>query len=144
MTPSPPAVTPSSGVEATGGCGGTPVRDKPPPGWAASANPPDLPLVTANEGNLIGSLFAGRLRAGHPENPSNKILWIVREPRQGASLRLTLRPVQGTAPEVALTRPADSGPGEIYPSIVDVPAPGCWRVTAEWNGNRATLDLLYH
>jgi hypothetical protein len=116
----------------------------PAPDWAASANVPDIPYVTSNENNLVGRLFAGTLRAGRPESPTNKILWVVREPRQGSPLRLTLRPVQGTAPEVTVSEAPDSGPGEIYPSIVDVAAAGCWHVTAEWNGNRATLDLLYH
>jgi hypothetical protein len=44
---------------------------------------------------------------------------------------------------LAVTRPADSRPGEIYPSIVDVPAAGCWTVVAEWSGHRATLELAY-
>jgi hypothetical protein len=32
------------------------------------------------------------------------------------------------------------GPG---PSIVDVPSPGCWRMTLSWSGRRNTLDLVY-
>jgi hypothetical protein len=38
----------------------------------------------------------------------------------------------------SLDQPANSSPGEIYPSILDAPTAGCWHVTAEWNNNRAT------
>ena len=44
---------------------------------------------------------------------------------------------------VTHAEPANSGPGQIYPSIVDAPAAGCWRVQASWNGNTATLELNY-
>lgn len=43
---------------------------------------------------------------------------------------------------ITYTFPADSSPGEIYLSIVDVPTDGCWHVTFEWNGHRADLSLL--
>jgi hypothetical protein len=29
------------------------------------------------------------------------------------------------------------------PSIIDVPAAGCWRLTFSWSGRRDTLDLNY-
>ena len=38
---------------------------------------------------------------------------------------------------------ADSSPGEIYPSIVDVPSPGCWHFTLSWAGHHDEIDLLY-
>jgi hypothetical protein len=115
------------------------------PTWAASARAPGgTPYVLAHEGNLIAVLFAETLLAGpNVTDPSNKILWIAREPRGGSDLRLTLRRADGTGAELTQTEPADSGPGEIYPSGVDVPAPGCWRVRASWNGNTATLELNY-
>ena len=56
---------------------------------------------------------------------------------------LTGRPPAGQAPPVTLDWAADSFPGEIYPSTVDVPVPGCWQFTAEWNGHTATVDLRY-
>jgi hypothetical protein len=93
------------------------------------------------EGNLIG--MVGPLPAGHPGEYANKILWVMREPRRGAALRLTIRPTGRPAPRITVNQPANSSPGEVYPSPVDVPTAGCWHVTAEWNNNRATLDLLY-
>jgi hypothetical protein len=37
--------------------------------------------------------------------------------------------------------PDDASPGEIYPSIVDLPAAGCWRLTLRWSGHAASIDL---
>ena len=47
------------------------------------------------------------------------------------------------APAVELREPANSGPGEIYPSFVDVPLPGCWTFTLRWHGHTDTIDLPY-
>ena len=40
-------------------------------------------------------------------------------------------------------RPANSGPGEIYPDGLDVPTAGCWRFDLRWANGRATVDLEY-
>jgi hypothetical protein len=114
------------------------------PEWASNAGgPTGLRSVVSHEGNLVGYLFADPLRAPAPKDgTNNKILWIVRDPRNGKDLHLTLRPVGG-GPAVTVTETPDSYPGEIYPSIVDVPEAGCWSVRAEWDGHRATLELPY-
>jgi hypothetical protein len=129
--------------QLSSGCGTTPVRSGGIPGWGASAGVPNLPTVMAHEGNLVGAVFGYPLVAPARETGAqNKVLWIVREPRDGSDLVLTLRPAGG-GDAVTVSEPAGSSPGEIYPSIVDVPAPGCWHVVAEWNGHRATLELSY-
>ncbi len=66
----------------------------------------------------------------------------MRDPRDGQPLLLTARPLAG-GPAVNLTFPAGASPGEIYPSSVDVPTPGCWHMTLQWNGHTATIDLPY-
>ncbi|MFS8477395.1 MAG: hypothetical protein FWJ93_00190 [Micromonosporaceae bacterium] len=126
-----------------GGCGQTPLLVGGAPRWAEGA-PDDLPYVMSREGNLVGVLFGHPLRASSgTEGRRNKILWRVREPRNGSDLRLTLHPAAGDGPSVTVTEPAGAGPGEIYPSGVDVPTAGCWSVVAEWDGHRATLELAY-
>jgi len=40
-----------------------------------------------------------------------------------------------------ISRIVQGGPG---PSLVDLPAPGCWRLTLSWWGRRDSLDLKYH
>jgi len=39
--------------------------------------PADLPYVLAVPQTAAGFIFGYPLRAGHPVNPSNKILWVV-------------------------------------------------------------------
>ena len=127
-----------------GGCGRTSVLRGALPSWAVDAGPAGVPYVLSAEGNLVGVLFGAPLVAGtRTDGKANKVLWIVREPRDGSPLRLTGQPATGGTPTVTVDRAADSYPGEIYPSTVDVPVPGCWRFTAEWNGHTATVDLQY-
>jgi hypothetical protein len=39
-----------------------------------------------------------------------------------------------------VTRKVSGGPG---PSIVNLPSPGCWRLTLRWSGRADSLDLSY-
>jgi hypothetical protein len=128
-----------------GGCGSTPVLYGAYPDWIADAGlSAGMRYVMSHEGNLVGVLFANPLAAPPMPDPGphNKILWISKVPRDGNPLRLTLTPSGGGRP-VTVEQPANSSPGEIYPSIVDVPKAGCWTVSAEWGTNRATLELTY-
>lgn len=128
-----------------GGCGITPLYRGASPAWTANADPPSfLPHVFTAKHQAVGYLFGYPLRAGHPTDPTNKILWVVRQPRDGSDLVLSAHPVRRPAPVVRVSEPDDSSPGEIYPSIVDVPKAGCWAFTLRWHGNTDTLDLLYH
>ncbi len=79
-----------------------------------------------------------------PAGETDKILWVVREPRNGDPLVVTGHPVGATAPVVSKTFSDDgSGPGEIYPVYLPVPAAGCWHLTLQWGSNTAHIDLLY-
>jgi len=109
-----------------------------------SAHPPSgVPYALSQHGNVAAILFGNPLRSGHPTGHSNKILWIVREPRNGQPLHVTARALHLASPAVRVVDAADSSPGEIYPSILDVPTRGCWHLMLQWGGNRATLDLRY-
>ena len=114
------------------------------PDWTATASPGPVPYALSHEANLFAGLFGYPLAVGRDASEgTNKILWIAREPREGQPLRLTLRRTDGMGPTVTTVEPPNSGPGEIYPSIVDVPTAGCWRISAEWAGHTATLELAY-
>jgi hypothetical protein len=94
-------------------------------------------------GNVVAALFVHPLRAGRPEDPANKILWIVRQPRRGQPLHIHAQAVGFSARGVTTTWPADASPGEIYPSIDNVPLPGCWRFTLRWAGHTDVVALRY-
>ena len=130
-----------------GGCGQTQLLQGAIPGWLETASghnaPRDVPYVIGTPDAAAGFLFGFPLRAGHPQNPSNKILWVVRTPRQGSKLQIDGHPLGAEQPAVHESQPANSGPGEIYPDGVDVPVPGCWHFTLRWATGEAAVDLDY-
>ena len=138
---SPPPVP--SAAYVSGGCGATPLLVGPAPRWASSANPPPIRYALAGRGQAAGFLFGYPLMAGNPRPYSDKTLWVVASPRGGMPLELTGHPLHAAGPVVSSTWPADSSPGEIYPSDIEVPAPGCWQFTLSWNGHTDTIDLWY-
>jgi hypothetical protein len=125
------------------------IRNGAPPRWTAAAwadSSPGfrVPYALASGDGAAAFFFARHLRAGHPENPSNKVLWIVRFPRDGHPLEITARLGGNRAKVVRTSWPADSSPGEIYPSGVDLPQPGCWHLELTWGSHRATIDVQVH
>ena len=139
---SAPPTPPPGAHRVAGGCGTTPLYRGAIPRWTPTA-PVGLHYAIATPASAAAFVFGYPLRAGHPEDPSNKILWIVRTPREGKPLVIDGHPLGLSSPTIDLSRPADSGPGEIYPSIVDVPSAGCWHFTLQWATGRAELDLSY-
>ena len=129
------------------GCGVTAVVRGGVPGWLDEAgghnNPTGLRYVIGHPALAAGFLFGNPLRVGHPENPANRILWVVRTPRQGSQLVVDGHPLGATEPQVHLAQPANSSPGEIYPSIVDVPTAGCWQFDLRWAHSHAQVELNY-
>ena len=127
-------------------CGLTPILKGGAPDWAhkleGSQTYQDLvPYVLASPPTAIGFLFGYPLRAGHPQNPSNKILWLVELPPRAGSLDITAHPKGAAAPEFAVGAAfLDSGD---VPSIVDAPQPGCWTLNISWSGHHARVDLNY-
>jgi hypothetical protein len=148
-TPSAPAIgTPSAAATAlTAGCGSTSVVQGGIPSWLDEAgghnNPTSLRYVVAHPPLVAGFLFSDPLRAGHPENPANKILWVVRTPRDGSQLIIDGRPLGAALPRVHEARPADSSPGEIYPDGIDVPTAGCWQFDLSWATSHAQIEPNY-
>jgi hypothetical protein len=130
-----------------GGCGSSQAYQGGVPAWLDTAgahnNPDFLPYVITDPPIAAAFLFANPLRAGHPDNPANKILWVVGQPRNGTDLQIAAHPVGATAPTIHASQPANSSPGDIYPSIVDVPQPGCWHFDLSWAGHAAAVELPY-
>jgi hypothetical protein len=142
MLPSPTA------HPASGGCGSTTVYVGSPPEWLVDAAggagaPSTLPYFSSSPGLIGGFIFGNPLRVGHPNSPTNKILWAVATARKGAPLNIIGHPQVAAIPVVTFSFPDNSSPGEIYPSIVDVPSPGCWAFTLSWGTAQAQVQLAY-
>jgi len=125
----------SSAESVPGGCGATQVYKGGEPDWLTTAgdnnNPKGLPYFITSPATAAGFLFAYPLRAGNGL------------PRDGNQLRVLGHPLTANSPTIDQTFPANSSPGEIYPSIVDVPIAGCWHFDLSWGKNAASVDLVY-
>jgi hypothetical protein len=149
VTPSPtPNRSPTrDAVAVAGGCGTTQVYKGGEPAWLTTAgagnNPNDLPYFITAPPIAAGFIFGYPLTAGTGPNGATKILWVVGVPRDGANLNITGYPKSTGTPTVHQTLTPDSGPGEIYPSLVDVPSRGCWHFNLTWGKNQTAVELLY-
>ncbi len=143
----PPASSNPRPMATAGGCGFTQVVSGAIPRWLDEAgahnNPTSVPYVVATPAIAAGFLFALPLRSGQPNNPANKILWVVGKPRNGSLLDITAHPMAAASPVVDMSFAPNASPGEIYPSIDDVPLPGCWQFDLRWDANLAEVDLQY-
>jgi hypothetical protein len=113
------------------------------PTWArAGFSPPTFPMpyVLGDHGNIVAILWADRdpLHAPPLAKMNNKILWVSRVvpgPFTPLHIRATLDGTNQTA-----IRAVADGPG---PSIIDLPAAGCWSLNLSWSGHRDHLSLRY-
>lgn len=92
----------------------------------------------------IAAIPFGPLNSPPAPGRNNKILWVSRVPpaSPGAALRILAQRMTGTRRDgAAVTRVVPGGPG---PSIINLPSPGCWRLTLRWAGRTDQLDLQYN
>jgi hypothetical protein len=122
------------------------VGGAPLPTWArAGFTPPDqtTTYVQGAGGDIVGVLFGWPLTAPPSRDRQNKILWVARVSEGGDPLRITARLASS---DVVARRQVQSGPG---PSIIDLPAAGCWRFDLTWSvmmtrsGSRTRPDSLH-
>jgi hypothetical protein len=116
---------------------------RPLPAWAnAGFHPPTqpMPFVLGDNGDIIAILWADHdpLLAPPAAERNNKILWVSRV-RGSVDARLRIHAsLNGTGQRA--TRTVDGGPG---PSIIDLPAPGCWSLSLSWGEHHDHLQLEY-
>ena len=124
---------------------GSPVLMGVLPVWARGgfSDPrPKLPHVLGRSGQIAALVFGYPLFSPPSKVRSNKILWVSKGPVKSLSnLRISAQRMNG---DRAVGRPVRrleiGGPG---PSIIDLPAAGCWRFSLAWSGRRDQLDLTY-
>lgn len=137
-TPSTPSATEPASVLA---CDGHTDRGVLPT-WARGgfSNPePIMPHVVSVSGEIAAIMWAP-LSSPPSTDHSNKILWVLRSGDTGA-LTMSAQRMDGTsAVGGPVERRLEQFPG---PSNVDLPDPGCWRLTLTWADRTDTIDLEY-
>jgi hypothetical protein len=99
-----------------------------------------MPHVMGESGNIVAILWATRDALHSPplHERSNKILWVSRVPPVAPDPLIIRATLAGS------TRTATvSVPGRPGPSIIDLPAPGCWTFHLSWSGRTDELKLRY-
>lgn len=115
------------------------------PVWARagfSQRRPRMPYTLGANRRIAAIPFVS-LDSPSAADHNNKILWVahVRTP-YGPSLKISAQRMSGSKPLGGpVYRTVAEGPG---PSIVDLPRPGCWRLTLRWSGQTDQLDLKYN
>jgi hypothetical protein len=128
----------TAGVPATG-CDDA-VKRAPLPTWArAGFTPPDqtTTYVQGAGGDIVGVLFGWPLTAPPSHERQNKILWVARVSEGGDPLRITARLASS---DVVARRQVQGGSG---PSIIDLPAAGCWHFELTWSGHDDQVWIPY-
>lgn len=115
------------------------------PRWARggfSDPQPQMHYVIGGSDKIAGILFADPLTSPPPRDHNNKILWVSRVPTTpGSDLRITAQRMTGSQRIGSpVQRRVTGGPG---PSKINLPAPGCWRLSLRWSGHTDNLDLQY-
>jgi hypothetical protein len=122
------------------------VRKAMLPEWARggfSGPEPVMPQALGRSGNIVAILWADRDPLASPPRAdrNNKILWVARLPFGYSKLWIRAQRMEGTRNVGRpVSRVLQGGPG---PSIVDLPAPGCWRLALHWSGRSDSVDLRY-
>ena len=98
--------------------------------------------MVGRRGEIAALVFGYPLRSPPLKNRGNKILWVSRREVTALSdLRIRAQRMDGRwRVGRPVTRVVVGGPG---PSGIDLPAPGCWRLTLRWSGRSDELDLRY-
>lgn len=114
------------------------------PDWARAGFSeafPRVPHEIGRSGEIAAIIFGDPLAAPPRTDHQNKILWVVRHPTLAARLDIIAQRMDGAA-KVGdpVKESVEGGPG---PSVVDLPAPGCWRLTLGWADQSDSMDLEY-
>ena len=98
-----------------------------------------VPHVIGTNGLIVAVPFSQPLVATlEGEDPQNKVLLVAKTIPNGSAPMTIQARLNGTGDVVHRVR--ESGPG---PGTLDLPLPGCWRVTMHWADQTDSVDLEY-
>ena len=119
------------------------------PTWARtgfSQAKPRMPYALGKSGNIVAILWASHNALVSPplKDRNNKILWVARAPLpvdKVTTFYIRAQRMVGTHDVgTPVSRIVQGGPG---PSIINLPAAGCWRLALHWAGLSDSLDVRY-
>jgi hypothetical protein len=137
-----------SAAPVSPGCSAQVHQDRLPE-WARNGFSGDARATYAMSyaGQMVAVLFGYPLSQPPAEGRNNKILWVAgpaaptpRDPSAGPDYNDLLIDARLDGHGEPVQRRIAGGPG---PSIVDLPEPGCWRLTLRWSGRTDIIDLEY-
>lgn len=132
-----------SDMPVAGGCGSTQVFAGPGPDAAMGLA--DNPWATATPASAeIVAYFwlpPPDLVYAHEPHGGTKVLW-VSHGEQAERMNIVARPHDALAPVIRFDFPPTISPGGNYPSIIDLPTPGCWHLEITLGPAQGTMDLL--
>ncbi len=102
---------------------------------------PRPPHTNGSSGEIVAVLFGYPLTYPPRPDTNNKILWVAKDMTSASDLAISAQLMDGAAAVgVPIARTVLGGPG---PSVIDLPAVGCWRLTLDWGDQTDSLDLEY-
>jgi hypothetical protein len=115
------------------------------PTWARtgfSDSGAKVPHEVGRSDEIAAILFGDPLSSPPSAQHANKVLWVAKDPNTSApTMTISAQRMDGATPiDAPVEQEVYGGPG---PSIVDLPAPGCWRLTLTWGDRTDSLDLEY-
>lgn len=121
----------ASASTTSAGCGGTNVGiGGGLPSWSGIGGVGGIPWAVGRPPEVVGVMFATELvaKGERPDGSTNKVLWLTRAPIASSQLTLHAQPADAATPVVTLRLAGY----QQFPSIVDLPYPGCWRINISW------------
>jgi hypothetical protein len=92
----------------------------------------------SSDTQTYGPLHTG---GGYPDGRTTKILWSINNPNRSTALEITGKKLSAGHETFQQMFPMAAFPGGDYPSIVNVPAPGCWQLQIKSGTVAATVTF---
>lgn len=130
--------TSTTTVEAPAGCPITPIHTEPYSGPGSGSDPVGIPwtqAAPASSGITAFLFYASSdgpfLHTGgqFPNGTNDKILWVIENPQATDTVDISGKALSNPSETFDQTFPVADSPADNYPSIIEIPAPGCWQVT---------------